>query len=154
MDFQRLRQAHRQRGLAMVEFAIVLPVLLLLLLAVAEMGRMLYHYNSLLQSSRDAVRYVAAEAWDVSLGKIVLTDGIKHKARNIAVYGLPLTTGIPIVPQLTTADVSVAQNGNNHVSVSIAYVFRPIFGNGIPAIVGDAIRLDIPLVASTVMRAL
>ncbi len=49
----------RQRGLAMVEFAIALPLLLLLLLAIGEMGRLLYQYNSLLQASRDASRFVA-----------------------------------------------------------------------------------------------
>ena len=43
----------------MVEFAIALPLLLLLLLAVAEFGRMLSHYNSLLQANRDAARYLA-----------------------------------------------------------------------------------------------
>ena len=57
----------RQQGVAMVEFAIVLPLLLLLLLGIAELGRLLFQYNSLLQASRDAGRFVAGQAWNRTL---------------------------------------------------------------------------------------
>ncbi|MBP3859681.1 MAG: pilus assembly protein, partial [Pseudomonas sp.] len=41
------RSSRAQRGLAMVELALTLPLLVLLMLAFAEFGRMLFQYNSL-----------------------------------------------------------------------------------------------------------
>lgn len=45
-----------QRGLAVVEFALVLPVLLTVLLAVIELGVMLYNQAVLTQASREGAR--------------------------------------------------------------------------------------------------
>lgn len=145
-----------QCGVAMVEFAVALPLLLLLLLAVAEFGRMLYHYNSLMQASRDASRYVAGQAWNSTLGEIELTDALITKTRNIAVYGLPVVTAMPAVPDLTTDQVSVAVEPGtfDHIRVSISYDFQPVIGDSIPAFIGESTSLQITLVATTVMRAL
>ena len=45
---------------AMVEFAIVLPILLLLLYGLLEAGRLLFIYSSIVTASRQAVRYGSA----------------------------------------------------------------------------------------------
>jgi hypothetical protein len=45
---------------AMVEFAIVLPILLMLLYGLLEVGRLLFMYSSIVTSSRQAVRYGSA----------------------------------------------------------------------------------------------
>lgn len=147
----------RQQGVAMVEFAIVLPLLLLLLLGIAELGRLLFQYNSLLQASRDAGRFVAGKAWNRTLGKIDLTGDpqLVLKTQYVAVYGIPAEQpGSEVVPGLSTGDVTVSAVGEEHVEVSITYTFIPLFGSGIPALIGSEIRLDVPLVATTVMRAL
>ena len=144
-----------QQGVAMVELTIALPLLLLLLLAIAEFGRMLYHYNNLLQANRDAVRYLAGEAWNSNLGQIEINPVVEARTKNLAVYGTPLPqAGNEVVPGLTTANVTVGAMGSEHVQVSTSYVFQPVIGNGIPAFIGDAIALNIPLVATTVMRGL
>ena len=53
---------NRQRGVAIVEFALVLPLLLLMTFVVTEYSRALYQYNTLTKSVRDAARYpVGAE---------------------------------------------------------------------------------------------
>ena len=150
----------RQQGVAMVEFAIALPLLLLLLLAIGEFGRMLFQYNSLLQASRDAGRYAAGKAWNRTLGEIVLVDAsrdLRAETQNIAVYGLPVSSGTPVVPGLTTNDVQVstAAGTTDHVQVSITYTFQPVIGNVLPAFFGgDGVPLSVPLTASVVMRAL
>lgn len=149
-----------ERGIAMVEFAIALPLLLLLLLAVAEFGRMLYHYNNLMQASRDASRFVAGQAWNTTLGKIELSDALKAAAQNIAVFGLPVdldmatVTATPVVPGLTPGHVSVDSVGAEHIQVRISYEFQPVIGDSIPGFIGERIPLRVPLVATTVMRAL
>jgi Flp pilus assembly protein TadG len=48
------------RAQAIVEFAIALPVLLLLLVGIMEAGRMLFMYASAVNASRDAVRFASA----------------------------------------------------------------------------------------------
>lgn len=151
------RRPRFQRGVAMVEFAIALPLLLLLLLAIAEFGRMLFQYNSLLQASRDASRYAASEAWNN--GETELGEGLKAQIRNVAVYGVPSATGTPVVPGLTPESVQVTTPDAEHVQVSITYNFCPVIGAGscggsLPGFFGNAIALNLPLVATIVMRVL
>ena len=159
MRLHGFKHPQRQQGLAMVEFTLVLPVLLLLLLAFGEFGRMLYQYNVLLQASRDADRFVASNAWDSTLGAVALSDTLLTQTKNVAVYGVPANTGTAVVSGLTTGNVVVAAVGTDHVRVTITYTFCPVIGAGnctgsLPGFFGNQIALSIPLVATTVMRAL
>lgn len=154
MQVRTHKHSQSQRGVAMVEFAIVLPLLLLLLLAIAEFGRMLYQYNNLLQANRDAVRYLAGQAWNGNLGLVEINPVLEARTKNLAVYGTPTPQGNTVVPGLTTGDVQVSTVGTEHVQVRISYMFQPVIGNGLPALIGDAIPLNFPLVATTVMRGL
>ncbi|WP_137804564.1 TadE/TadG family type IV pilus assembly protein [Pseudomonas sp. G(2018)] len=159
MRLYGFKSRQRQQGLATVEFTLVLPVLLLMLLAFGEFGRMLYQYNLLLQASRDADRFVASQAWDSTLGKVALSDTLQTQTKNVAVYGVPSQTGTPVVSGLTAANVVVAAVGTDHVRVTITYTFCPVIGSGncagsLPGFFGNPIALGIPLVATTVMRAL
>ncbi|EJN24933.1 Flp pilus assembly protein TadG [Pseudomonas sp. GM79] len=159
MRLYTFNQPQRQQGLALVEFTLVLPLLLLLLLAFGEFGRMLYQYNVLLQASRDADRFVASQAWNSTLGAVSLSSTLQTQTKNVAVYGVPANTGTAVVSGLTTANVVVAAVGLDHVRVTITYTFCPVIGSGnctgsIPGFFGNPIALSIPLVATTVMRAL
>ena len=159
MRLHGFKHPQRQQGLAIVEFTLVLPVLLLLLLAFGEFGRMLYQYNVLLQASRDADRFVASQAWNSTLGQVALSSTLLTQTKNVAVYGVPANTGTAVVSGLTTGNVVVAAVGTDHVRVTITYTFCPVIGGGncggsIPGFFGNQIALSIPLVATTVMRAL
>jgi len=50
----------RNHGQGMVEFAIVFPLLLLLLFGIFEFGRIMFIYSAAVTASRDAARYGAA----------------------------------------------------------------------------------------------
>ncbi|MOA08729.1 TadE-like protein [compost metagenome] len=143
----------RQRGLAMVEFAIGAPILLLLLLAVGEFGRMLSHYNVLLQSSRDAARYASHHALNRTIDEIVLSR-VEPTTSNLAIYGSPNTASATLLPGLNASNVQVSTAGSEHVQVTIRYVFRPVIGNVLPTFFGKDIPLNVELVATSVMRAL
>jgi Flp pilus assembly protein TadG len=55
----RLRRLIRnEQGAALVEFAILLPILLLLFATIIEGGRMIWSYQSAISGVRDAARYV------------------------------------------------------------------------------------------------
>ncbi|WP_223532441.1 TadE/TadG family type IV pilus assembly protein [Pseudomonas sp. BF-R-30] len=161
MRLHAFKDPQRQQGLAIVEFTLFLPVLLLLLLAFGEFGRMLYQYNVLLQASRDADRFVASQAWNSTKGTIDLTTPatLVDQTKKVAVYGVPVDTGNAVLPRLELGDVDVAAVGINHVRVTITYTFCPVISGdncdgAIPGFFGSQIALGIPLVATTVMRAL
>jgi Flp pilus assembly protein TadG len=85
----------RQKGVAIVEFALILPFLLLLSITAAEFGRAMWQYNTLTKSARDAVRYLSIQ-----------TPGTKiTEARNLMVYGNTAGTGTPLALGLSTSHV-------------------------------------------------
>ena len=154
MGRHEFKRPQAQRGLAMVELVITLPLLLLLLCAIGEFGRLLFQYNSLMQASRDAGRFVAGQAWNATLGQLDLNNTLQTQAKNVAVYGTPASSGTPAVPNLTTGDVTVAAVGTDHVRVSITYTFQPVIGSALPAFYGNSVPLGIALTSTVVMRAL
>jgi Tfp pilus assembly protein PilW len=63
----RGHRSRRQRGIAAVELALVLPAFVLLLAATVFLGRTLYHYQVMQKAAHDATRYLAsAPALEVS----------------------------------------------------------------------------------------
>ena len=87
-----MNQRKFQQGVAIVEFALVLPMLILLLLIVTELGRALMQYNTVAKSVRDAGRYLS-----IQLPNTKLTE-----AKNLVVYGNTAGTGSPLVTGLST----------------------------------------------------
>jgi hypothetical protein len=85
----------RQNGVALVEFALILPMLLLLTLITVEFGRAIWQYNTLTKSVRDTARYLSLQ-----------TPGTKiPEARNLMVYGNTAGTGNPLAIGLNTSQV-------------------------------------------------
>lgn len=61
MDLQIFKKFFRRfKGQGMVEFALVLPLLLVLIFGIIEAGRLLFLYSAVMSSSREAVRYGSA----------------------------------------------------------------------------------------------
>jgi Flp pilus assembly protein TadG len=84
-----------QHGVALVEFALVLPVLLVLTFTVTEFGRAMYQYNTLTKSVRDAARYLSMQMPGTHIAE----------AKNLIVYGNTAGTGTPLARGLTLANV-------------------------------------------------
>jgi Flp pilus assembly protein TadG len=137
---------HRQKGVALIELALMLPLLLLLTVITTEFGRSLYQYNVITKSMRDAVRYLSVD----------MTGTRIDEARNLVVYGNPAGTGSPLAPGLALTDVAVVQGtaGSNPVinTVTITvngYTFRPLFNSVFGKAFGNITYSDI----SATMRA-
>jgi Flp pilus assembly protein TadG len=145
----------RQRGIATLEFAICAPVLLLLMLATAEVGRMLIQYNTLNKAVRDGARYTVREAANGSTGTVAITNTVRDNTRNLVVTGTMAGTGTPLLPGLTVANVTVTDAGGGFVAVSATYTYQPLLGAALPTFgPRGAITTSIPLTATVVMRAL
>ena len=52
----RRRSTRRRRGQALVEFALILPIFLLVMVALFDLGRAVFSYNTLTNASREGVR--------------------------------------------------------------------------------------------------
>ena len=88
------RSDAHERGQALVEFALVLPVLLLLIFGIVDAGRLIYTYNTVSNAARNAARVaivnqstagtdtcdtIAATAWPVGCA-----IAVRHRARHHA----------------------------------------------------------------------
>lgn len=116
---------NRQRGAAIVEFALVLPFLLMLALLVTEFGRAVYRYNGVVKAVRDGVRYLAVQPPGDSTA--IAT------ARNLVVYGNVAGSGAPLDPNLDAGMVSASwSNYGTAPSVKVVtlsvsgYTFQPL----------------------------
>lgn len=148
-------RARRQRGTAIVEFAIALPLMLFLMLATVEFGRILSEYNTLTKSVQDAARYVASNAAVGTTRIVNITSSLQTQAANLVVTGNINGTGNALLPSLTTGNVTVADAGNGYVSVSVTYTYVPIVGASLPTFgFTSPISLALPLNAAVIMRAL
>ncbi len=141
--------------MAIVEFTIVLPLLLLLLLATAEFGRALFQYNALNKTTRDAARLVASRALLGTTGVINISAQLQNEASNLLVFGNIAGAGSSLLPGLSTADVDVADAGDGYVSVSTSYAYTPLIGPQLPTFgIIPPVDLRMGMQATVVMRAL
>jgi hypothetical protein len=119
----------RQTGVALVEFALVLPLLLVLSLVTAELGRGVYRYNCAAKVVRDAVRYLSTQPPGTHI----------DKARNLIIYGSvdPTSIQLPLDPAVTVANIpdptwqaAGSDPVINTVTIRITgYQFRPMIAN-------------------------
>jgi Flp pilus assembly protein TadG len=122
----------RAEGNELIEFALVLPLLILLLAGTVEFGRAFYTYNILTKSVRNAARYLSAS--QVSLSGVVSAVHVE-RARNLAMYGNVAGTGPLLLPNLNAGNITVSNVavpgpsvGQFHVTVGADYPYAPIFG--------------------------
>jgi len=67
MRLLRRRDAARRRGQALVEFALVLPIFILLLVAIFDLGRAVFAYNTLTNAAREGARMAIVNQYQPSI---------------------------------------------------------------------------------------
>ena len=87
MNARRWRRRAGSRGQGLVEFALIVPMILLLLFAVIDLGRAVYVYNTVSQAARSA-------------GRTAMVNQERAKIRTSAINAAP-TLG------LTTSNVTI-----------------------------------------------
>ncbi len=88
---------HKIKAQGMVEFALVLPILLLLVFGIIEAGRLLFLYSAVLSSSREAARYgSAAGELSGSLRYYADCNGIRNAAMRIGRFAGISATDVSI----------------------------------------------------------
>ena len=128
------------RGAVAVEMALLLIPLVVLAFGVAEFGRAIYQYNTLVKTVRDAGRLLSQHDATNSVNYPTYVA----QAKCLAVYGTVDCSGSTLAPGLTTGMVNISSSTTlsaagttiNLVEVSITdyrfeFVFNPLvfFGN-------------------------
>jgi Flp pilus assembly protein TadG len=119
------RLSSHESGVALVEFALVLPVLLVLTVATTEIGRALYEYNTLAKAVRNAARYMSMQdPADANAAPI---------ARNLVRFGRPSVDdgAAPVAPgwlNETNAPVTTVDWRTEGVDPVVNYVIVEVTG--------------------------
>jgi Flp pilus assembly protein TadG len=137
----------RTKGQALVEFALVLPLFLLLVFGLIDMGRLVYMNSTISQAAREATRVAAVEAYwmgrtDAKCNQVAgpvcpsnLTtfraDVLAAANRMIAPFG-PIadadlyTSCATVAPNPVTTKTCVDRRIGDETSVRAVLVFRPL----------------------------
>jgi Flp pilus assembly protein TadG len=109
------RLSKHEAGSSTVELAIVFPILLLLFISAAELGRLFYTYTTLAKATKIGARYMSTsiDALDATKG-----PAEKLKAQSLVVCGYTSCTGtqpdgtpkVPIVPGLSMSNPATNVN--------------------------------------------
>ncbi|WP_298235032.1 TadE/TadG family type IV pilus assembly protein [uncultured Azohydromonas sp.] len=131
---------HRQRGVAIVELALVLLPLVLLLMLTVDLGRAFYTFNTLTKAARGAARHLTL---------VNPEDPDKRsEARNLVLYGNVNGSGTKLVPDLDSEAIEICTpalcedhddepiDGGTMDLVSVRihnYAYAPLFSALLPA---------------------
>ncbi len=137
----------KQKGTSTVEFAMLVPLLLLLVIMVSEFGVMFYRLNAVSKSVQVATRYLS----DISINpNLALTNS---QVKNLICFGSVGGSGTEIVPEcndkLELTPLPSAAAG--HITVSARYPANWILPGAVVGLLGLS---DDPMAlrASSVMR--
>jgi Flp pilus assembly protein TadG len=146
----------RERGIAMLEFTIALPFLLLLMLSIAELGRAFVQYSMLTNAVRNAARYVASQALNGSTGVVSISSQLSTQGKNLVAYG-SIAGSTAMLPGISPNQVSITSPaGSGNVSVSISYPYTSLLGSTLPTfgLSRTSTSLVFYMAAATTLRAL
>ncbi len=121
-----LRQlTQREDGASTIELAIMFPILVILFVGTAELGRMFYYYTTLAKATNVGARYLSTSRNAVN-GTATEKTNAKNEARNLVVCGIKsiaangCTGQTPVIPGLTTANVLICDNFSTPCSPVLA----------------------------------
>jgi Flp pilus assembly protein TadG len=113
------KTTNKQRGVAIIEFTLALPFMVLAFVAIAEIGSAFYSYATLNKALIDAARFLSTGTANVgTTGKITAAN--LTTATNLIVYGNPAVQAKPLLsgasPVLTVVCV-----GSSYTSGGVLY---------------------------------
>lgn len=148
----------KQKGLAAIEFTLILPFFFMLIFVTAEFGRMFYQYNALNKSVRDGARYLSRFARPNDSDVLQITEMLETQAKNLVFYGDIVTSeGTALLPNLNIANVEIT-TADPFITMKVEYDWKTIFHSDTNSLemfgISDNLDLNFKLVASYTVAAL
>jgi len=110
------KNIRKQDGQSLVEFALVMPVFIILLFGIMEFGRLWEVSNILTSAAREGARVAAVTAPDV--------EAVSGAVQNVLDAG-----------QITNAQIQISgPTGSNEISVTLTLDYEPMSGVVIPGL--------------------
>ncbi|HCH00717.1 MAG TPA: pilus assembly protein TadE [Vibrio sp.] len=118
-----------QQGLAAIEFIIALPVLLLLMAAMADIGHLFIQYNVLNKTVQNGANYAAIRMQEATLLEPTPNiNSVSNDTKTVVVYGSPDMSQSSVMTGMSTGDVNVAiDDAAKTISVSASYQYNAFF---------------------------
>jgi len=111
------RHTHRQDGQAVVEFVVILPVLLLVLLAIYQFGQVFVNYMDVTSAAREGARKAAVSR---SAGTCTVVDGLAIAAAKGGGSDLNLSN-LGVTVNRTCTNNTYAQSSDVTVTATYPY---------------------------------
>lgn len=162
----RINRLKSERGSAVVELAIVFPILLILFAGTAELGRLFYTYTTLSKATKAGARYLSTQKDAESTDATTILN-VKRRAARLVVCGYTDTCAgrTPIVNGLDTSEpdgalseVTITLPATSTLSARYAtveitgYTFAPLVFNAAGATGGSSSTFYFALRPATRMR--
>ena len=103
----------RPRGQALVEFALVFPVFLLLLFGLIDIGRAVFAYNEITNAAREGARLAIVNQTTASIDTRISTQAVATSVTSCVVF---LTSG------QTTSDCATTPNGKKCAALAVGCI--------------------------------
>lgn len=115
MSLEKPGRSHAQ---ALVEFALIMPLLVLLLMGILDLGRGVYAYNVLASAAREGARFGILAPSN--------TSGIQTQAQANTVALGSSTVTVDCSNNGTTFTAAPCSTSNTFLRVTVTYTFQPV----------------------------
>jgi Flp pilus assembly protein TadG len=147
-----LRRCRADEGAQLVEFALVLPLLLLVVLGIAEFGFLFQRYEVITNAAREGARMAVLPGYSSPIGQAAVAARVQAY---VAAGRVPVSSGTPGNPTVLLANATIPVAGGlppvNVKRVTVTYTHTYMFISGIAALFGNTYT-TVPLTAVAEMR--
>jgi Flp pilus assembly protein TadG len=146
------RRWRADEGAQLVEFALVLPLLLLVVLGIAEFGFLFQRYEVITNAAREGARMAVLPGYSSPMGQAAVAARVQAY---VAAGRVPVSGGTPGNPTVLLANDTIPVAGGlppvNVKRVTVTYTHTYMFISGIAGLFGNAYT-TVPLTAVAEMR--
>jgi Flp pilus assembly protein TadG len=144
------RRLVSERGAELIEFALVVPILLFILLGIADFGFMFQRYEVLTNAAREGARIAVLPGYGVN-------DVRARVCSYLQSGGVPATgCPNPSNPVVTVTNVTVPVSGGAALQarqVQVTYTHNYMFVGGVAGLLTGSFSTTVPITARAVMRS-
>ncbi len=140
------RRLRSERGAELVEFALVMPILMVVLAGILDMGFLFKNYEVVTNAAREGARMASLPGW--------VEDDVKARVRDyLAAGGLNAAVATTTVEQIVLVTDIATGRTINGIKVAVTYPHSFMILGPISRLVkGAAVTNDINLTAVATMR--